>query len=81
MKKSREKGRADEEVDKVVMDAPGGDRRAFQIFVKVDGITTVLMDVSQKDKVHDVVKKIVRTASESDQGVYVTSEAKVLKGN
>ena len=47
----------------------------------MDGTKTVSMEVSPKDKVHDVAKKILRTGSESDQDVYVTSDGRVLKGS
>ena len=50
-----------------MVDASRGDGRAFQIFVKVDGLKTVPMEVSPKDKVHDVVKKILNNKSGSDQ--------------
>ena len=45
------KDEKDEEVGKVVMCAPGGDGRAPKIFVKMDGMKAVLMEMSQKDKV------------------------------
>ena len=33
-------------------------RRTVQFFVKVDGSRTIVMDVSQNDKVSDVMKRI-----------------------
>ena len=78
---SRERMKKDEEVGKVVMCAPGGDGRARKIFVKMDGMQAVLMEMSQKDKVHDVVRRILTTANESDQDVHVTSSGKMLKEN
>ena len=53
--------------------------RTIQIFVKVDGTNTVPMKVSPKDRVHDVVKKILKTASGSDHDVYVTCEGRTLR--
>ena len=42
---------------------------------------TVPMEVSPKDKVHDVVTKILNTTRGSDQDVYVSSDERVLKGS
>ena len=47
-------------------------RKMVQIFVKVDGMKTVAMEVSPEDK----VQKILNTVSKSDRDVYVTSEWK-----
>ena len=47
-----------------------------QIFVKVDGMKTVVMEVSPEDK----VQKILNTVSKSDRDVYVTSGGRTLKG-
>ena len=48
-----------------------------QIFVKVDGVKTVAMEVSPEDK----VQKILNTVSKSDRDVYVTSRGRILKGS
>ena len=53
--------------------------RTIQIFVKVDGTKTVTMEVSLNDKVHDVMKKIMNTASGSDQDLYAKSDGRVLR--
>ena len=55
--RGRVKEEKDEKVAKDAMDA------TIQIFLKVDGMKTVLIEVSPKDKVHDVVKKILSTVS------------------
>ena len=47
-----------------------------QIFVKVDGMKTVVMEVSPEDK----VQKILNTVCKSDRDVYVTSGGRILKG-
>ena len=49
-------------------------KRAVQIFVKLDGMKTVAMEVSPEDK----VQKILNTASGSDWDVYVTCEGRIL---
>ena len=46
-----------------------------QIFVKVDGMKTVTMEVSPEDK----VQKILNTVSKSNRDVYVTSGGTILK--
>ena len=48
-----------------------------QIFVKVDGMKTVAMEVSPEDK----VQKILNTVSGSDWDVYVTSGGRILRGS
>ena len=48
-----------------------------QIFVKVDGMKTVAMEVSPEDK----VQKILNTVSGSDRDVYVTSVGRILRGS
>ena len=48
-----------------------------QIFVKVDGMKTVAMEVSPEDK----VQKILNTVSGSDRDVYVTSGGRILRGS
>ena len=50
-------------------------KRVVQIFVKVDGMKTVLREVSPEDK----VQKILNTVSGSDQDVYATCEGKMLR--
>ena len=50
-------------------------RKAVQIFVKVDGMKTVLREVSPKDK----VPNILNIASGSDQDVYATCEGRMLR--
>ena len=51
-------------------------KKMVQIFVKVDGGKTSMMEIKMSDKVDDIVKKIPI----SDQDVYVTSEGRVLRG-
>ena len=46
-----------------------------QIFVKVDGVKTVAMEVSLEDK----VQKILNTVSGNDRDVYVTSGGRILR--
>ena len=50
-------------------------RRMVQIFVKVDGMRTVAMEVSPEDK----VQKILNTVSGSDWDVYVTCGGRILR--
>ena len=52
-------------------------RKMVQIFVKVDGGKTSVMDMEMSDKVDDIVKKIPI----SDRDVYVTSGGRILKGS
>ena len=52
-------------------------KKVVQIFVKVDGMKTVTMEVSPEDK----VQKIVNTVSGSDRDVYVTSGGRTLRGS
>ena len=52
-------------------------KKMVQIFVKMDGMKTVTMEVSPEDK----VQKILNTASKSDRDVYVTSGGRVLRGS
>ena len=50
-------------------------RKMVQIFVKVDGLKTVKMEVSPKDK----VQKILNTVSGSDRDVYMMCEGRILR--
>ena len=50
-------------------------RSVVRIFVKVDGMKTVAMEVSPEDK----VQKIQNTVSGSDWDVYVTCEGRTLR--
>ena len=50
-------------------------KKMVQIFVKVDGMKMVAMEVSPEDK----VQKILKTVSGSDQDVYVTSGGRILR--
>ena len=50
-------------------------KKMVQIFVKVDGMKAVAMEVSPEDK----VQKILKTVSGSDQDVYVTSGGRILR--
>ena len=50
-------------------------KRTVQIFVKVDGGKTSVMEMEMSDKVDDIVKKIPI----SDQDVYVTSGGRILR--
>ena len=52
-------------------------KKMVQIFVKVDGMKTVAMEVSPEDK----VQKILNTVSGSDRDVYVSSGGRILKGS
>ena len=52
-------------------------KKMVQIFVKVDGMKTVAMEVSPEDK----VQKILNTVSGSDRDVYVTSGGRILRGS
>ena len=52
-------------------------KKTVQIFVKVDGMKTVAMEVSPEDK----VQKILNTVSGSDRDVYVTSGGRIMRGN
>ena len=52
-------------------------RKMVQIFVKVDGGKTSVMEMEMSDKVDDIVKKI----SISDRDVYVMSGGRILKGS
>ena len=50
-------------------------KKMVQIFVKVDGMNTVAMEVSPEDK----VQKILNTVSGSDRDVYVMSDVRILR--
>ena len=52
-------------------------KKMVQIFVKVDGMKTVAMDVSPEDK----AQKILNAVSKSDRDVYVTSGGRILRGS
>ena len=52
-------------------------KKMVQIFVKVDEMKTVAMEVSPEDK----VQKILNTVSGSDRDVYVTSGGRILRGS
>ena len=52
-------------------------KKMVQIFVKVDGMKTVAMEVSPEDK----VQKILNTVSKSDRDVYVASGGRILRGS
>ena len=52
-------------------------KKMVQIFVKMDGMKTVTMEVSPEDK----VQKILNTANKSDRDVYGTSGGRILKGS
>ena len=52
-------------------------KKVVQIFVKVDGMKTVAMEVSPEDK----VQKILNTVSGSERDVYVTSGGRILRGS
>ena len=52
-------------------------KKMVQIFVKVDGMKTVAMEVSPEDK----VQKILNTVNGSDRDMYVTSGGRILKGS
>ena len=83
-KKGKERAVEEQECKQVKKDATGWtkvtrnkrERKMVQIFVKVDGMKTVVMEVSPEDK----VQKILNTVSKSDRDVYVTSGGRTLKG-
>ena len=52
-------------------------KKMVQIFVKVDGMKTVAMEVLPEDK----AQKILNIVSKSDRDVYVTSGGRILKGS
>ena len=52
-------------------------KKMVQIFVKVDGMKTVAMEVSPEDK----VQKILNIISKGDRDVYVTSGGRILRGS
>ena len=52
-------------------------KKMVQIFVKVDGMKTVAIEVSPEDK----VQKILNIVSGSDWDVYVTSGGRILRGS
>ena len=52
-------------------------KKMVQIFVKVDEMKTVAMEVSPEDK----VQKILNTVSGSERDVYVTSGGRILRGS
>ena len=52
-------------------------KKLVQIFVKVEGRKTVVMEVSPEDK----VQKILNTVSKSDRDVYVMSGGRILRGS
>ena len=52
-------------------------KKRVQIFVKVDEMKMVAMDVSPEDK----VQKILNTVSGSERDVYVTSGGRILRGS
>ena len=52
-------------------------KKMVQIFVKVDGMKTVAMEVSPEDK----VQKILNTVSGTDRDEYVTSGGRILRGS
>ena len=52
-------------------------KKMVQMFVKVDGMKTVAMEVSPEDK----VQKILNITSKSDRNVYVMSGGRILKGS
>ena len=78
----RKEERGAEEAESVEKDVTGWTevtrkkKKMVQIFVKVDGGKTSVMDMEMSDKVDDIVKKIPI----SDQDVYVTREGRVLRG-
>ena len=83
-KKGKERAVEEQECKQVKKDATGltmvsrnkRERKMVQIIVKVDGMKTVVMEVSPEDK----VQKILNTVSKSDLDVYVTSGGRTLNG-
>ena len=82
-REKKEKGRKEEEekVEEVEKNLTGwtlvtrSEKKMVQIFVKVDGMKTVAMEVSPEDK----VQKILNTVSGSDRYVYVMCEGRILR--
>ena len=71
----REQVKKDETGWTVVTRSKKQRKRIVQIFVKVDGGKTSVMEMETSDKVDDIVKKIPI----SDQDVYVTSGGRILR--
>ena len=71
-------GRKEKGVQGCWSDEVDGDgEQKVQIFVKVDGARTSMMEMAMGDKVNDIVKRIPI----SNQDVYVTSGGRVLRGS
>ena len=71
----REQVKKDETAWTVVTRSKKQRKRIVQIFVKVDGGKTSVMEMERSDKVDDIVKKIPI----SDQDAYVTSGGRILR--
>ena len=56
-------------------------RQMIQIFIKVNGLKEFLLDVSMRDKVSDIVRRIPNSAGSSRQDVFMTCEGRVLRCN
>ena len=56
-------------------------RQMIQIFVKMNGPKECLLDVSMKDTVGGIVRKISNSACSHKQDVYMTCEGRVLRWN
>ena len=63
------------------MEEGGKSGRIVQIFVKVHGARTGMMEMALSDKVNDIVKRIPTSACCNKCNVYVTCEGKVLRRN
>ena len=81
--KEKERDAEEQECKQVKKDATGWtvvtrnkrQKKTVQIFVKLDEMKTVLREVSQEDK----VQEILNTVGGSEQDVYVTCEGKMLR--
>ena len=83
-REKKEKEEVEEKVEEVEKNVTGWTlvtrsakqmRKMVQIFVKVDGKKTVVMEVPPEDK----VQKILNTVSGSDRDVYVMCEGRILR--
>ena len=64
-----------QKVEKDGMDKKVEERKKFQIYANVDGMKTVVMDMSPKDK----IQKILKIASGGHWNVYATCEGRILR--
>ena len=75
-----QKAEKDEKIEEILTEARTN-RQMIQIFIKVNGLKEFLLDVSMRDKVSDIVRRILNSAGSSRQDVYMTCEGRVLRWN